>query len=599
MNTTLSVFNSGILSILLLLGCLWFANAIYGEIRVAYGFKVSVIARLALIITSTGLIYGSANSILYNLLPPVLAQGQPPWRQHLTCDPSLQYSQGIEYCTYADGKIHVIVVDLSSPNVRLEYIMPEGFDNSCPIGKEKDTEKCQIVECKDVNRSTKNLGGAGCDDPSRDPPKRNYYPVMSLDRAVQLAERRFPNMVVAAVINSDYGAKEPNDNPVKWRDHGPEGFTVVRGNRLDGKKTGDGDNNAEKRPWLAVSQTSPLQAEIRQYLKGEDTGDSPDWVYTGVGGAPWMIRQGEIQLKAIQKCVAAPGSCYDGAAQTAVGISQDKRWLFLVADERKGQATLTELADYMLNWGISNAIKFDGGGSTHLWYGGKPLTNDNTRQLSAYLAVIAAPGHGIQIDDTPLLQASPESALVYDIVLPDETAELHMKMRNEGATMWYSPDYEFLQVSGDLSDAPSTMAIQERVPPGTIIAWHIRFPVSGSPGIHRLVYQMHHNGEPFGDIATAYVIVLPEPLKDMEQQLRDQIDEWQRQGKQTIEELMQQIWQSIQEELERQAQNLAEKLLAWIERQLENALNELMAQCFGPIAMAGLALVFVYRKQRP
>ena len=66
-----------------------------------------------------------------------------------------------------------------------------------------------------------------------------------------------------------------------------------------------------------------------------------------------------------------------------------------------------------------------------------------------------------------------------------------------------------------------------------------------------------------------------------------------------IEELMQQIWQSIQEELERQAQNLAEKLLAWIERQLENALNELMAQCFGPIAMAGLALVFVYRKQRP
>lgn len=318
---------------------------------------------------------------------PVAAFDPPPWRQSLSCEPEPKF-QGIEYCTAADDRIHVIVIDLHSPGVGLEYVMPEGISGNGQLG-----------ECRDVNRSTKNLGGPGCDDPSN----RNYYPVMSLEAAVSLASSRFSN--VAAVINSDYGAKEPNDDPTRWRDHGPEGFTVVQGMRLDGPKNHDYDatgndpntNNAVRRPWLAVSEHTPLQAEIRQFKKGTDDGSKPEWIYTGVGGAPWMITGGTINKSDMEpkKCTNASGSCYDGAAQAAVGVSQDGRWLFLVADERKGRATLTELADFMLKWGAWDAMKFDGGSSTHLWYDGKARTSDNVRQLSGYLAVLAAPGHGI------------------------------------------------------------------------------------------------------------------------------------------------------------------------------------------------------------
>lgn len=342
------------------------------------------------------------------------ALDRPPWRQNLSCEAELQKFRGIEYCTVENGSIHVIVVDLRAAGVRFEYIMPEGFDQTCPVGKENDRQQCKIVECRDVNRFTKHLGGPGCDDPIN----RNYYPVMPLEEAENLARSRFSN--IAAVINSDYGAgdqKEPAS-----RDHGPEGFTVVQGDRLDGKKMGDSDNNAEKRPWLGVSKDAPLHAELLQFGVKElempsDDGSKPEWIYTGVGGAPWMIMKGDVRENDMDQCTEASGSCYDGAAQTAVGISQDGRWLFLVADERRGQATLTELAEFMFKWGAWDAIKFDGGGSTHLWYDGKARTSDNVRQLSGYLAVIAAPGHGIVDEDEAIPPPTTTPSLWERIVL--------------------------------------------------------------------------------------------------------------------------------------------------------------------------------------
>jgi hypothetical protein len=94
------------------------------------------------------------------------AQDQPiSWRQNLDCDPDLQIYQGIEYCTgqipSGDGitrTVHVIVVDLHSQGVKIEYVIAEGLDEDDRFG-----------ECRDVNRSTKPLDlprGPGCDDPN-------------------------------------------------------------------------------------------------------------------------------------------------------------------------------------------------------------------------------------------------------------------------------------------------------------------------------------------------------------------------------------------------------------------------------------------------
>lgn len=55
---------------------------------------------------------------------PAWAQDTPlPWRENLTCDPTLQTYSGIEYCTGLAGDAHVLVVDLHEPGVRFEYVM--------------------------------------------------------------------------------------------------------------------------------------------------------------------------------------------------------------------------------------------------------------------------------------------------------------------------------------------------------------------------------------------------------------------------------------------------------------------------------------------
>ena len=279
--------------------------------------------------------------------------------------------------------------------MRLEYVIAEGLNKSGQFG-----------ECQDVNIPKNGPVRGGCADPAN----RDYYPVMTLERAVELAKGRDAN--AAVVINSDYGAGTQGE-PGEFRGHGPEGLTVVRGDRLDGPRSGDYDapgddpntNNAVRRPWLAVSRDAPLRVELGQLT--EDDGGKADWIYTGVGGGPWMIRGGDVQTEDIENCKNCPGSCYEGAVQTAVGLSLDRRWLFLVIDARKGK--LLDMAQFMKDqlatW---DAIKFDGGGSSQMWDGGQFIARGDGRQLSQYLAVVARPGAGVE-DTAP--SASPTDQL--------------------------------------------------------------------------------------------------------------------------------------------------------------------------------------------
>lgn len=500
----------------------------------------------------------------------VRASEIPPWRQNLRCDPSQQRFQGLEYCVPNDSSaFHVMVLDLHEPGVGLEVVMPVGLDKDDRSG-----------ECQDVNRSTKYLGGPGCDDPGN----RQFYPVMSLETASNLAQARFPG--TAVVINGDYGAKEPSDNRIRWRDHGPEGFTVVRGKRLDGVQLGDGDNNAEERPWLAVSQGAPLVADLSQFPRGTDDGGRPAWVYTAAGGAPWMIRGGVIQSTDIRPevCTGASGSCYNGAAQTAVGLSEDGRWLFFVVDQRRGGAKLQEMAEFMQRQlGVHDAIKFDGGGSTQLWYDGTFITRGDGRWLSQYLAVTASPGDGIADVERPALYASSVSALVYDVAMPSETAKLVFEVRNEGRDAWSGSGFEFVALSGNLPGAPESLPLPGDVPPGHTGTWIVQTSVPPVPGVRSVRYQMQHNGVPFGSAITGYVFVLPEELQNLEQQIRDQIDQWQQQGQQTVEELLQQLGDMI-------AQAVAQQAQSWIERLIEG--------CSGSLTLLGGGIAVIFFRLR-
>jgi len=362
-----------------------------------------------------------------------VAQGKfPPWRQNLDCDSRVQKYRGVDYCTGLGGSAHVLVIDLHESGIRLEYVIALGLD-------EEDGNQNKPHECKDVNLPQWS-SGPGCYDLKNE----RYYPVMSLLDAV----RRNSNTV--AVINSDYGAGTQSEP--ESRGHGPEGLAVVQGSRIDGLAVGDTDNNAERRPWMAVSKDSPLRVEINQFPRGKDNGGKPDWVYTGVGGAPWLIREGQIEDGQIKNCTGAePHSCASTFAQTAVALSKDHRWLYLVVVVgRDAMGTAQFLHDVLQPW---QAIKMDGGGSSQLWYGGLPGNSIETRvvragdhrKLSQYLAVLAYPGSGIVIRPEP---APPDHPVWWDQIWQDIQSKLDQwwnRQKAELAKWWEKQKAAFIK----------------------------------------------------------------------------------------------------------------------------------------------------------
>ncbi|NUM47936.1 MAG: phosphodiester glycosidase family protein [Anaerolineales bacterium] len=310
----------------------------------------------------------------------VKAQGElPPW-ESLNCNYPQKY-RGLEYCTGLDGKARVIIIDLTDQDIRLEYLIASGKDRNGNLGP-----------CKDVNLPADwNKIGPGCYDPKNP----SYYPVFSIFDAI----KQLPD--VAALIDSDYGAFTPNN-----RGHGPEGFTVINGIRIDGKLNGDMDNNAEKRPWLAFG-FDPIQVEIDRFDDNTDKGLKPEWVYTAFGGAPWLVKDGNLAMTEIVGCENAdPHSCAKSPGQTAVGISKDKHWLYfvMIVDIEKRNIDAMTIALFMKDQlDVERAIKLDGGSSSQIYYSALPeqerVYRVDGRWLSHYLGILAQPGTGINSEE--------------------------------------------------------------------------------------------------------------------------------------------------------------------------------------------------------
>jgi hypothetical protein len=202
----------------------------------------------------------------------------------------------------------------------------------------------------------------------------------------------------------------------------------------------------------------------------------------------------------------------------------------------------------------------------------------------AYLPAPAPVNETVPVPE-PAAGLSAESAapLAYDVVLPGETAVLTLEMRNTGSVVWSGNAFALTSQGGDLGNAPTRLALVAPVAPAESVSWNLQVPVSGAPGVRTARYQMSYNDRPFGNAVTVYVVVLPEPLKDAEQRIRDQIEEWQRQGEQAVEEMMQRILEEIQQEIERQATNF---------------IDEMLAQCTSASVMLSLALALVYHGRR-
>lgn len=161
------------------------------------------------------------------------------------------------------------------------------------------------------------------------------------------------------------------------RDFRPRGLTVSEG-----------------KPWPEVlaAESSPLlacDAALRCMIDFDGaTRADPGW-HTAVAGTPWLVRGGRARRAADDASCAA--LCAQRHPRTAIGLADGGRTLVVVTVEgrREGArgSTLAELAAYLRQQGVHDAINLDGGGSSTLWIAGRsvmsrPVTEPSERRLA-------------------------------------------------------------------------------------------------------------------------------------------------------------------------------------------------------------------------
>jgi hypothetical protein len=124
---------------------------------------------------------------------------------------------------------------------------------------------------------------------------------------------------------------------------------------------------------LVLSMGSRLASQVPKLRPGDEitisTAMRPDLtgVTTAIGGGPKLVTAGKVWKWKNPRQARHP--------RTAIGWSRDFIFLVVVEGEQKSSVGMTfpELAAYMRGLGCEEALNFDGGGSSALWYRGKTM----------------------------------------------------------------------------------------------------------------------------------------------------------------------------------------------------------------------------------
>ncbi|MBP7692265.1 MAG: hypothetical protein KA764_10125 [Anaerolineales bacterium] len=159
----------------------------------------------------------------------------------------------------------------------------------------------------------------------------------------------------------------------------------------------------------------------------------------------------------------------------------------------------------------------------------------------------------VPLDEVPNPYNAAQVGAAYDIAVAGETAVLTFTVQNTGLLPWQ--DSEFV-LAGDAENtklAPAVFSIAAVIPPGGVVTYTVSLPVTGTLAVLTVAYQMQRDGQAFGARLSGQVFVLPPELRQIEDGVRKQIDDWQSQGQQAVEDLLKQIQDAIQKEIETQA----------------------------------------------
>jgi hypothetical protein len=176
------------------------------------------------------------------------------------------------------------------------------------------------------------------------PPVRETIPQLCTRTTSQFLD---DNDLQIAVNGDEYHYLNPSDFPPQnYCTSGdpvrPAGFAASRGKVYSQK--------APDRPTLYINQ------------KNEMAFDEPKGkVYNAISGERMLVSKGQ-KVGGLDAQLRQP--------RTAVGFNRNGRWLYLVVVDGREQASegasLSELADLLISYGVYNAMNLDGGGSSTL-----------------------------------------------------------------------------------------------------------------------------------------------------------------------------------------------------------------------------------------
>jgi hypothetical protein len=341
--------------------------------------------------------------------------------------------------------MHIVIIDLDDPHVRFEMVMADDVTSV-------DTTRRERIE----------------DIVSRPP---------------------YENQDTVVAINADYFGIR----------HGPEGLTVKNGQRLD---DGDGESqnpNALWRSSLAISRLNRISLGRKTADELNNPRAYRERFYNAIGGGPLILNYGVV-IPNIVSCMLEGfplGACRR-RIQTAAGLSEDGRWLYLAVGEGRD---IQGFARLLKDYGAYTAIKLDGGGSSQLWYDGE-MRHETDRPVGNALLVFISP--------VPRHDAEIEPDTNFTVVEPGERAELGFEILNTGFLDW-DPDlgYRFRNVQGWPVLGPAYYRLPQTIPSdgSLLLAWDTATPVH--PGIYEAEWQLVRRTEPIGPRFRFGVVVVP------------------------------------------------------------------------------------------
>lgn len=362
---------------------------------------------------------------------------------------------GITYCVEDRGDTHLLIVDLTNPRLRVQTVMANGVLDVWPPEEQRE-------------------------------------------RVIDIAKRYRDEDVVIAV-NADYFG---------WG-RGPEGPTVVQGQRLDTAETIAANPSEYRRSTLALSRSGKAAVTHLTPIDLLDPSAYRDLLFNAVSGGPIILLNGQPLPEDLSCFIDnIPVASCRRDRQTVAGVDEQGTTLYLAVSTQRSTRGMAEL---LRDYGAFNALKLDGGGSSQLWYRGRTLVKSDREVANALLVFVEdRPRHAAQLlkrPPVPLLNAG-------------ESTTLDVPLRNTGYLGWTVDRlYGLGRISGSIG-AASFARLMSDVPPTAESTVSVPIEIAGPPGVYTSTWRMLQPFEEFGPTVPINAVVLPPDAAALRKQIQ-------------------------------------------------------------------------------